>query len=103
MSTEAIRWTLDGFVEHFAFVHHKMLDHKFVWILGAGASYSSGIPLGSELVDRWLEELHVKEDAQKIPLKEWATEENLDIKGFCFDERATFLFPNLPTSFSRLS
>ena len=55
-------WTLQGFVDHFDFVHHKMLDHKFVWMLGAGTSLASGIPLGSDLVDRRLSELHVRED-----------------------------------------
>ena len=68
MSNESREWTLEGFVEHFDFVHHKMPDHKFVWVLGAGASYASGIPLGSKLVDDWLAELHRKEDREKTPL-----------------------------------
>ena len=46
MSNAPHEWTLEGFVEHFDFFHHKMLDHKFVWVLGAGASLASGIPLG---------------------------------------------------------
>jgi hypothetical protein len=90
MSDTVAKWTLDGFVEHFDFVHHKMLDHKFVWVLGAGASYASGIPLGSELVDRWLKEMHTKEDGGKTPLEAWATAETLGIVGFSFAERASF-------------
>ena len=54
MSHTANEWTLEGFVDHFGFVPHKMPDHKFVWVLGAGASLASGIPLGSRLVDEWL-------------------------------------------------
>jgi hypothetical protein len=83
-------WTLDGFVEHFDFVHHKMLDHKFVWVLGAGASYASGILLGSQLVDQWLKEMHVREDRAGTTLQEWATAEKLGIVGFRFNERASF-------------
>ncbi|HEX5704726.1 MAG TPA: SIR2 family protein [Pyrinomonadaceae bacterium] len=83
-------WTLEGFVDHFDFVHHKMLDHKFVWVLGAGTSFASGIPVGSELVDTWLKEMHLKEDATKTPLEEWATAANLGIPGFKFKERASY-------------
>ena len=90
MNNSEHEWTLDGFVEHFDFVHHKMLDHKYVWMLGAGASLASGIPLGSELVDRWLKEIHLKEDHKKKSLEEWATPENLGIKSFAFDNRANF-------------
>lgn len=84
------QWTLEGFVDHFGFVHHKMRDHKFVWTLGAGASHSSGIPLGSQLVDRWLSELHLKEADPGIPVEKWATADRLDIKGFDYADRATF-------------
>ena len=83
-------WTLDGFVEHFDFVHHAMLDHKFVWVLGAGASYPSGIPLGSELVDRWLSEMHKRYDTGALPVEEWATAETLSIPNFRYASRATF-------------
>ena len=90
MSNAPPEWTLEGFVEHFDFFHHKMLDHKFVWVLGAGASLASGIPLGSELVDRWLKELHVREDGGRTPLEDWATAENLGINGFQYQDRASF-------------
>lgn len=90
MSNAPHEWTLEGFVDHFDFFHHKMLDHKFVWVLGAGASLASGIPLGSELVDRWLKELHVREAGGKTPLEDWATAKNLGINGFKYDDRASF-------------
>ena len=94
MSNTPNEWTLEGFVEHFDFFHHKMLDHKFVWVLGAGASLASGIPLGSELVDRWLSELHLREDGEKMPLEDWATAENLRIARFTYEDRASF-YPKL--------
>ena len=90
MSSAPNEWTLEGFVEHFDFFHHNMLDHKFVWVLGAGASLASGIPLGSKLVDQWLDELHVREDGRKTPLEDWATADNLGIKGFKYEDRATY-------------
>src|SRR5450759_4956356 len=90
MSNTPTEWTLDGFVEHFDFVHHKMFDHKFVWVLGAGASYASGIPLGNDLVDRWLKTIHVREDGGKTPLEKWATAERLGIPEFKYADRARF-------------
>lgn len=90
MGRSSTEWTLEGFVEHFDFVHKKMPDHKYVWVLGAGASLASGIPLGSTLVDHWLSELHKRECKEKMPLENWATASTLDIKGFKFDERASF-------------
>lgn len=90
MSNAPRKWSLEGFVEHFDFFHHKMLDHKFVWMLGAGASLASGIPLGSELVDRWLAELHLRENKAETPIDKWATADNLDIIGFKYEDRVCF-------------
>lgn len=90
MSDRPNEWTLEGLVDHFDFVHHDMLDHKFVWVLGAGASSTSGIPLGGQLVDEWLKQLHRRECTEKITVEEWATAECLGIKDFKFDNRASF-------------
>ena len=93
MSDEPTRWSLEGFCDHFQFVHEKMPDHKFVWVLGAGASRASGVATGSQLVDRWLRELKLrltKPEERKLPLEEWATAENLGIKGFKYDRAASF-------------
>lgn len=87
---KASKWTLQGFVENFGFIHHKMPDYKFVWVLGAGASYPSEIPLGSALVDNWLQELHLRQDDGRTPLQEWATADNLDIPNFDYNNRSTF-------------
>lgn len=90
MRNNPTEWTLDGFVDHFDFVHNRMLDHKFVWVLGAGASLASNIPLGSHLVDRWLKKMHVREEGTKTTLEKWATAERLGIPGFKFEERASY-------------
>lgn len=83
-------WTLNGFLEHFKFVHHSMGDHAYAWVLGAGASKPSGIPLAWELVQRWLGELHRRLDTSGKSLQEWATAENLEIEKFEFENRASF-------------
>jgi hypothetical protein len=83
-------WTLNGFLEHFKFVHHGMGDHAYAWVLGAGASKPSGIPLAGELVQRWLTELHRRLDTNGRSLQEWATAENLEIPKFDYQNRASF-------------
>jgi protein O-mannosyl-transferase len=83
-------WTLKGFCSYFGFVHSKMLDHAFAWVLGAGASKPSGIPTGSELVDRWLKELHERLDSGNVPFEKWAKAPNLGIEGFDLQSAASF-------------
>jgi hypothetical protein len=91
-STSSLRWTLSGFLEHIRFVHTNMRDHAYAWVLGAGASRSSGIPLAGELVQRWLNELHRRLDHSRPPLAlaEWATAENLDIQKFDYKTATSF-------------
>jgi len=90
MPPEPTRWTMKGFLSHFRFVHDTMKDHPFAWVLGAGASRASGIPTGGQLVAGWLKELHERLDKEGRPLAEWATAENLDIKGFEYDKAPAF-------------
>ena len=90
MNSSPTEWTLDGFVEYFDFVHQKMVDHRFAWILGAGASLSSGIPLAGQLVDTWLADLHCRHDDGNSKIEEWANSENLGIDSFIYDERQRF-------------
>jgi len=67
-----------------------MPDRPFCWILGSGASIQSGIPTGGKLAMDWLKELHELEDFSNQPLEKWATEKNLSIKGFKFENAASF-------------
>ncbi len=92
MDNQPTRWSCEGFCDHFEFVHKKMLDHKFVWVLGAGASAASKIRTGGELVQMWLDELKVQlqtKDEKKLTLEKWATKENLGIKDFKYEEAAS--------------
>lgn len=86
----AQRITVQGFLSQFVRQHETMPDRPFCWILGSGASVQSGIPTGAELVKQWLEELHEMEDFQSQSLEKWATEKNLGIKGFRFENAASF-------------
>lgn len=74
-------WTVTGLLNYFQEVHAAD-DRRFAFILGAGASFHSGIPMAGQLVDRWLQELHAREDHERRPLADWATAETLAIPGF---------------------
>ncbi|MCI0380203.1 MAG: tetratricopeptide repeat protein, partial [Gemmataceae bacterium] len=88
---EPERWSLQGLLTHFQNVHETMPDYAFAWIVGAGASYQSGIPTGAQLVDWWLKELHLLECRDnRITFEEWTTEENLGITGFRLDQAPSF-------------
>jgi hypothetical protein len=89
-SSQSLKWTLSGFLEHLGSVHSIMRDHSYAWVLGAGASKSSGIPLAGDLVHRWLGELHRRLDGTGKPIAEWATAENLGIPGFEYKSATTF-------------
>ena len=85
--------TARGLFKHFRWVTDEMNDERaFCFILGAGASRTSGIKLGSELVDQWLNELHTSECNNHVdaPVEKWATAENLGIEAFQYDRRAEF-------------
>lgn len=54
-------WTERGLVAHFGRVHRTQPDKPFCFVLGAGASVTSGIPPGGAVARKWLEELHERE------------------------------------------
>lgn len=83
-------WTVAGFLDHFVGIDARMPDRAFAFVLGAGASVTSGIPAGGALVYRWLHELHRQCDDQRRPFAEWATAETLGIEGFDVDNAAQF-------------
>ncbi len=82
--------TVQGFLSEFVRQDKNMPDRPFCWILGSGASVQSGIPTGGKLAMDWLKELHELEDFNEQPLEKWATEKNLGIKGFKFENAASF-------------
>ena len=81
-------WPADGLINELRYLD-KLPDRRFVFVLGAGASSSSGIPTGDQMARSWLERLQ-KHTASKEPLDKWATEANLSIPGFEFSRYAEF-------------
>lgn len=67
-------WTLDGVLDEIGRIHDSMKDRQFAFILGAGASFTSGIPTGQDLAQKWLTDLHLRECADGRSLDEWVTE-----------------------------
>jgi protein O-mannosyl-transferase len=86
--------TETGFLNEFLNQHTQRTDRPFCFILGAGASRSSGIPTGAEMSQIWLRELHEAENFEGLSLEEWATAERLGIHGFAMPEAANF-YPQL--------
>ena len=90
-------WSTEAFIRHFVSVHDKMPERSFAFVLGAGASASSGIATGSQLVDRWLDELQLRDPKSKdLSVEDWATSDSLHVDDFDFDRRAEFYPQILP-------
>lgn len=89
-------WTARGLVDQFVRVHQQMENRRFAFVLGAGASRSSGIPTAKELALRWLHELQARLDTEQPngDLATWATAERLKIDGFQL-ERCAEHYPDI--------
>lgn len=86
----AASMTAVGFLDEFLRRHQLLPELPFCWVLGSGASVQSKIRTGTQLVSQWLSELHQQNDSENRSLEEWATEDNLQIKGFTFASRSRF-------------
>jgi Tfp pilus assembly protein PilF len=83
-------WTLDGALAELANIDKKMPDRSFAFILGAGASVSSGIPSGIQLARRWLLDLHRCECLDGRDFEAWLADGPLGIDGLKVDNAAEF-------------
>lgn len=61
-----VEMSIRGFLEEFRRIHEEVEDQQFCFVLGAGASRSSGIRTGAELARAWLRELHQQDVASDI-------------------------------------
>lgn len=86
--TSPTHWTQTGFLDTFMQRDSKMQDRAFCFILGSGASVTSGIPSGGKLAQSWLEEIYRKTPHGDQTLEAWATAENLGIPDFDFNNPA---------------
>jgi NAD-dependent SIR2 family protein deacetylase len=64
--------SLKQFISHFSEDGRK--DKKFCFILGAGASKTSGVPTGGEMVRTWIDELKAS-DLEDIT--KWLNDKNI--------------------------
>lgn len=74
---QVTEWTLDGVLAEMEVIHSGMKDRQFAFILGAGASFSSNIPTGQGLAEKWLRDLHLRECADGRSLDQWITESGI--------------------------
>lgn len=73
-----------GLVDQFARVHKQMWDRRFAFVLGAGASRSSGIKTAGELVEEWLHILHLRDPVHHdLKFEKWRDQHAKDhVAGF---------------------
>lgn len=84
-------WADTGLLDEFAWVDQYLPARNFCWVLGPGASLTSGVVTEADLVIRWLGELQRRyAGASQQSLEEWATAGNLDIPGFEFARAGDF-------------
>jgi tetratricopeptide (TPR) repeat protein len=80
------------FVGDFASWIREEHDIRYCFVIGAGASRSSGIPTGASLVDGWLRTRFEQEcpGAPRDDIQRWAQESFNDWPGFSWPTRASF-------------
>ena len=86
--------TLDGFLRAFQNQDQQQPDKPFCFILGAGASVTSGIRTGGALAMNFLEDINRAENLEGLPLEKWATDVQLGVEGFSL-ERVEEFYPQL--------
>src|ERR1035437_4758615 len=79
-------WTETGLLDELEKINAGHHGHKICFILGAGASASSGVPTGGQLVDEWLQTEHKRQTDGKEQFDSWvvswAKQGDKPIKGF---------------------
>ena len=88
------RISLEGFLQAFRDQERNQPDQPFCFILGAGASKTSGIRTGGELALNFLEDMNLAQNLDGLSLEQWATAERLGLADFSIDHAAEF-YPQL--------
>lgn len=83
-------WTLAGALDEITTIHQRMTERTFVFVLGAGASATSGIPPGGRLAEMWLRELHARNNHDNLSFLEWVDSGKTGIKDLKSDSIAGF-------------
>jgi len=90
ISTEVQEWTLEGVLDELARLDSSMHDRHFAFILGSGASFSSNIPTGKDLAQRWLTDLHLRECRNGESVKDWSETSGVISGNITFETAAEF-------------
>jgi hypothetical protein len=83
-------WTMDGVLNDIADKHGGMKNRSFAFILGAGASVTSGISSGAKLAMDWLQESHDRECMDGMDLTDWVASGATGIDGLTLDQTDKF-------------
>ncbi len=83
-------WTVAGLLDEIDKLNRTMEDRALAFVLGSGASFTSGIPAGKEMAETWLKELHLRECRDGTELELWIETNALGIDGLSFDKAAEF-------------
>ncbi|WP_082158710.1 DUF29 family protein [Chromobacterium sp. LK11] len=83
-------WSAEGVLDEIQKLNADMQDRSLAFILGAGASVTSGIPAGSTLAQTWLKEIYLRKclNQNSEPLEAWAAKA-LNIHNFQLAHVAT--------------
>ncbi|MFQ2252848.1 tetratricopeptide repeat protein [Aeromonas hydrophila] len=89
-TSKITEWSVDGLLDEIRHLNANMKDRSLAFVLGAGASISSGIPAGGALAKRWLEDIHLRESLKTgEKIETWASQK-LGAKEFQLHDAATY-------------
>ena len=85
-----VEWTMTGVLEEISTLNVSMPDRSIAFVLGSGASVSSGISTGKVMAENWLNELHIRECSDGSDRDAWIASNTLGIDGLTWNQAAEF-------------
>lgn len=83
-------WSSEGLLDEISNIDRQMNDRSFAFILGAGASITSGIPAGGALAWEWLQEIYTRKClTPEQDIESWSAKE-LEISKFSKTDAASY-------------
>jgi len=85
-----VKWTVAGVLDEIEKLNRSMPDRALAFVLGSGASVTSGIPTGATMAEKWLNELHLRECLDGLDRDQWIASGAPGIEGLVWDRAAEF-------------
>lgn len=85
-----LKWAVAGVLDEIENLHRSMPDRALAFVLGSGASVTSGIPTGKTMAEKWLKELHRRECHDGSDCNQWIASGALETDGLAWDKAAEF-------------